>query len=98
MKILIKLKTEENYRELPGLEDPESPNVVVPNMKCPYCGVAEFRVAGNGMHPSADDRAYEADAGCVKCKAHVGTLRAEMNTLFGVREDMAVTSGRFRVY
>jgi hypothetical protein len=57
-----------------------------------------FKVAGTGRRPSADDRAWECDAHCLACKAHVGTLRAEMSTLFGVREDEAVLNGRPRVY
>lgn len=69
---------------------------------CPYCAREEdgggFKVAGSGRRPSADDRAWEADAGCLACKAHLGTLRVETNTLFGVREDEAVLRGRCRVY
>lgn len=57
-----------------------------------------FKVAGSGRRPSDDDRAWEADAGCVACKAHLGILRVETNTLFGVREDERVLRGRCRVY
>lgn len=57
-----------------------------------------FKIAGSGRRPSDDDRAWEADAGCLACKAHVGTLRVESNTLFGVREDERVLRGRVRVY
>lgn len=70
--------------------------------RCPYCNVQEdggsFKVAGSGRRPSDDDRAWEADAGCVACKAHLGVLRVETNTLFGVREDERVLRGRCRVY
>jgi hypothetical protein len=48
--------------------------------------------------PGADDRAWEADGYCTACKAHVGTIRVEPDTLFGVREDEAVLMGRCRVY
>jgi len=65
---------------------------------CPHCGSETFKVQGTNMHPSQDDRAYEADAKCAACDLYVGTLRAEMNTLFGVREDRAVLNGRCRVY
>ena len=50
------------------------------------------------MHPSADDRAWEADAVALCCRSTVGILRVEMSTLFGVREDELVLRGRCRVY
>ncbi len=66
---------------------------------CPHCGIEPFKLQGNGMRPSIDDRAYEADGYCVACHKRVGTIRAEPNTLFGVREDTAVlVHGRCRVY
>lgn len=65
---------------------------------CPKCGVTNFGVQGSGRRPSADDRAWEADAYCASCKAPVGAIRVEPSTLFGVREDEAVLSGRCRVY
>ncbi len=71
---------------------------VVVDGACPKCGTHDFRVAGHGRRPSADDRAWEADASCYACRARVGTIRLETNTLFGVREDEAVLKGRVRVY
>ena len=72
---------------------------------CPYCGVEEqgpalrgFKIAGSNRRASADDRAWEADAGCLACKTHLGTLRVETNTLFGVTEDERVLRGRVGVY
>jgi hypothetical protein len=65
---------------------------------CPSCGVTGFGVQGAGRRPSADDRAWEADGYCARCKKAVGLIRVEPNTLFGVREDEAVLSGRCRVY
>jgi hypothetical protein len=62
---------------------------------CPTCAVSPFRVAGKGKRPSKDDRAYEADGHCTKCGQHVGLIRAETDTLFGVREDAEVLSGRY---
>jgi hypothetical protein len=64
---------------------------------CPVCNKA-LAVAGTSMHPSQDDRAWESDAYSTCCKEYIGELRVEMNTLFGVREDAAVLSGRCRVY
>jgi len=65
---------------------------------CPLCGVTPLRVQGTGKRPSADDRAYEADGIAVCCSQPVGLIRAEVSTLFGVREDRAVLVGRCRVY
>lgn len=80
------------------LPHPEAAYVDVPGLPlCPYCA-APLGVAGSGQRPSDDDQAWEADAGCTACKAHLGLLRVEVNTLFGVREDRAVLQGRCRVY
>jgi hypothetical protein len=64
---------------------------------CPECGNADFKVAGTGRRPSADDRAWEANAVALCCRKPAGIIRAEMDTLFGVREDEIVGS-RCRVY
>jgi hypothetical protein len=71
---------------------------VVAEGACPHCKATPFKVAGGGMQPSADDQAYEATARALCCGKGVGTLRAEMNTLFGVEEDERVLNGRCRVY
>lgn len=65
---------------------------------CPSCKTADFKIAGKGQRPSADDRAHEADGVCLACRKSVGLIRAEPDTLFGVREDEAVLHGRPRVY
>jgi len=65
---------------------------------CPRCGIEDFRVAGGNRRPSEDDRAWEADGVCLACGQNVGLIRADTDTLFGVREDEAVLNGRFRVY
>jgi len=76
----------------------EADHAVVVDAACPYCGDKPFAIAGSGRRPSKDDRAWEADAGCLKCKAHVGTIRLEVNTLFGVREDEAIGRLGIRIY
>lgn len=76
---------------------PEADHAVVDG-KCPACGAEPFKVAGHGKYASQDDRAWEAEASALCCGKHVGTLRVETNTLFGVREDEAVLRGRCRVY
>jgi len=65
---------------------------------CPSCGEPEYKVSGGNRRISSDDRAYESDAYCCKCNTFVGTLRLEVDTLFGLREDNAVLNGRCRVY
>ena len=65
---------------------------------CPLCGTKELRVAGRNVRASVDDRAWEADGYALCCKVALGLVRYETNTLFGVREDMAVLGGRCRVY
>lgn len=65
---------------------------------CPECGAKPLRVSGTGRRISPDDRAYEADGYCSVCRAHVGTIRAEPPTLFGITEDESVLYGRPRVY
>jgi len=65
---------------------------------CPLCSSAPIKVAGTGRRFSADDRAHEADAVCCACGQHVGIIRAEPNTLFGVREDAAVAKMGVRIY
>lgn len=66
---------------------------------CPYCAAeGPVKIGGAGQRASADDRAWEADAGALCCRAFLGILRVEVSTLFGVREDRAVLAGRCRVY
>lgn len=72
-------------------------HVEVVDEECASCGV-ELKVAGSGQRPSADDRAWEADARALCCGARAGLLRVEPDTIFGVREDEAVLRGRCRVY
>lgn len=64
---------------------------------CPACG-KPVAVQGRNMRPSLDDRAWESDAHCASCGVRLGLIRAEVDTLFGVREDRAVLHGRCRVY
>ncbi len=66
--------------------------------RCPTCSAEPFRVRGTGKRIAADDRAYEADAVCLACTQIVGTLRVEVNTLFGLREDEAVFRSGVKIY
>lgn len=65
---------------------------------CPACGCADFKVAGTGKRISKDDRAYEANAVSYCCNAHVGVLRVETNTFFGLHEDEAISRLGIRIY
>ena len=78
--------------------DPRSDHALVLDFTCPHRGCKDVGVQGSGKRPSADDRAWEADGYSTCCKKHLGLIRAEVNTLFGVREDQAVLQGRCRVY
>jgi hypothetical protein len=74
-----------------------SPHVVAPG-QCPDCGETPWKVSGGTPYPSDDDRAYQATAVSLCCRRRAGIIRAEVDTLFGVREDDAVLNGRCRVY
>lgn len=77
--------------------EPGSTLVIVTGA-CPLCGDALFRVRGGEPHPSADDRAVEAQAQTVCCKTLCGRLRVEVSTVFGVSEDARVLDGPWKVY
>jgi hypothetical protein len=66
-------------------------------MACPKCAHQPLRVHGKGKRPSDDDRAWEADGSCFDCAEPLGLIRADVDTMFGVREDVAVQL-RARVY
>lgn len=65
---------------------------------CPKCGAHPLRVQGTGRRIAADDRAYEADAVAMCCSKPVGIARAEVDTLFGVREDEAMSRLGVKIY
>lgn len=65
---------------------------------CPKCNASPWGVQGTGRRPSVDGRAWEADGITTCCKQFAGIIRWETDTLFGVREDELVLSGRCRVY
>jgi hypothetical protein len=73
---------------------------------CPVCGAVappggdSFPVAGTGKSIDPDNRhdTYRADAVCLLCDAHVGVIRAKVDTLFGIEEDEAVMRLGVRIY
>jgi hypothetical protein len=80
--------------KLPAKDAPSVPMEVA----CPSCGANPYLIFGGNKHISKDDLAYESDGYCTSCQAYVGTIRLEVETLFGLREDEAVLKGRCRVY
>lgn len=96
MKITIKLNhgvVHDVVEPYPGAD-----HGVVQGRPCVGCLRAPFKVAGANKRISSDDRAYEADAVSVCCNCHVGILRAETSTLFGLREDEAIARLGVRIY
>lgn len=65
---------------------------------CPNCKYTPFKVQGVCRRIASDDQAYESDGYCTGCKRPVGTLRAEVSTIFGLRADEQVLSGPWKVY
>ena len=92
-KISLKMDGETRKARLPFMD---ADHCVV-NGDCP-CGVTPFKVAGAGRRFSEDDRAYEADGVALCCDKYVGVIRVETGTLFGVREDEAVSRCGARIY
>jgi hypothetical protein len=92
----IRLLTSDGRRRC-EIESPDA-NHATADGRCPTCNTEPFRVQGTGRRIAADDRAYEADAVCLACAQIVGTLRVEVNTLFGLREDEAVFRSGVKIY
>jgi hypothetical protein len=92
----IKLITSSGRRRC-RVVSPDANHAIAPG-QCPACYAEPFRVQGTGKRIAADDRAYEADGVCMACSQSVGTLRVEVNTLFGLREDEAVFRSGVKVY
>lgn len=87
MKIRLHLTSGEVRKAAPPA--PDAPYAIADGA-CPRCGSAPFRVQGTGKRIASHDT-YAADAVATCCDQHVGELRATVSTLFGLREDEAVT-------
>jgi hypothetical protein len=98
----VKLTTSEGVRRVRIPEDwkdnPQQAPYAIADGACPHCKAEPFKVAGARRRISSDDRAYEADGGCIACEKFVGILRQETNTLFGLREDEAMSRLGIRIY
>lgn len=55
---------------------------------------AIWQVRGENPDKS-DDYNIRAQAKCERCRSYVGTLVQPVDTLFGIREDEAILSGRY---
>ena len=89
--------TEGKVQEL-KLPFPEADAAVVqPPAPCPHCGAEEMKVQGTGKHIESQDT-YASNAITTCCSKHVGTIRAKVNTLFGIEEDERVFSMGVRIY
>ena len=73
-------------------------HVELPGHACPACGAAPLRARGVDRRIESHDT-YAADAHAVCCEAPIGTIRAQIPTIFGLEEDEAMTRfARGRVY
>jgi hypothetical protein len=64
---------------------------------CPLCGAEELAVAGTGTYREGHDT-YAARGITLCCGEPCGTIRAQVDTIFGIEEDDRVLHGRCRVY
>lgn len=72
--------------------------VVADGKRC-ECGGDPLTVCGARGTDREDDRGMiEAAAICARCRGILGTIRIEIQTLFGLEEDRRVLNGRPRVY
>jgi hypothetical protein len=80
------------------IRQPTGAHVECKTEACPHCGEKPMKVQGTGKHIESHDT-YAAGAICLCCGKSVGTLRARMDTIFGLEEDERVlVHGRARVY
>lgn len=76
----------------------EAQHVVAEGATCPACGDSPLKVAGEAGATTESFDVIAGGAVCLRCRSRIGEIRAKLSTLFGVEEDRAVLSGRFRVY
>lgn len=93
MKLHVTIADEPRTASLPY----ESAPFVDVSGGCPSCG-ADLRVIGDVTRQVIGHDTITAPALATCCRAEVGTLRVEFNTIFGLEEDAAVLNGRARVY
>lgn len=95
MKVTLNLPDGTAHRAKPPYEGAKHVDVRGIDV-CPACGGSPLRVHGVGL-PARGHDTYTSPAVCTACGARVGTIRAQMDTIFGLEEDEAVCR-RYRVY
>lgn len=63
---------------------------------CPACFATDVGIGGRNRRHDHDT--HYADAHCLACSAHIGTIEVTVSTIFGIEEDESVLNGRVRVY
>lgn len=95
MKLTLHLEGRKAIR-LKMPENPDALHVDVPGEKCPICE-APLQVAGAKKRIGGHDF-YTSEAGCIACNAHIGELRLQVSTLFGLKEDETVLRSGVKIY
>lgn len=73
-----------------------APHVTI--AKCPACEQVGAEVRGTGVRHHDHDTYYAERSVAMCCGAELGQMRAKVDTVFGIEEDIAVLNGRCRVY
>lgn len=73
----------------PALKLVASEAFATADVPCPHCKATPLRVQGTGKRIASHDT-YAAEAVAMCCDRHVGEIRAQVSTLFGLEEDERV--------
>jgi hypothetical protein len=96
MRVTFTGNDDKKHRAIVPYED--AGHVLVPGMLCPTCRIEPLRVKGTGKYVESSNT-YAAHAVCAEnCGAHLGTLRVQVNTLFGIEEDERVFASGIKIY
>lgn len=108
MKCTVLVETKEQNRQVEVAEDADFRIATLPYLdagflvcegKCPCCDTQRFEIKGDTKSKvQVNDLVFVCVAYCTNCQKPVGTLKVEMETLFGLDEDRKVLQGRPRVY
>lgn len=93
MKVSVAIADESRACSLP-----ESERWINVAGRCPACSADGLRVIGDKRRQTIGHDTVTAPALATCCGATVGTVRVELDTIFGLEEDERVLHGRCRVY
>lgn len=93
MRVTVKIGDVEHDGRLP-----ESERWIELDGRCPSCERQPLKVIGDVHRQNVGTHAVTAPALALCCGQEIGTVRAEMATIFGLEEDERVLHGRCRVY